>query len=103
MSPPQALLESELQRELAGDVIHAADVSLGECQDEDLGPGEWSREIPEFQCHIFSEWLPKLDISLYQHLRQYADYALWQRKWLEQGESQRCLKYWRRKLEGVPP
>lgn len=55
MSPHQALLESELQCELAGDVIHAADVSLGECQDEDLGPGEWSREIPEFQCHIFSE------------------------------------------------
>lgn len=30
MSPHQALLESELQCELAGDVIHAADVSLGQ-------------------------------------------------------------------------
>ena len=49
----------------------------------------------------FFEW-PVCLIYLHIALRQYADYALWQRKWLEQGESQRCLKYWRGKLEGVP-
>ncbi|HEU5182484.1 MAG TPA: amino acid adenylation domain-containing protein [Candidatus Polarisedimenticolia bacterium] len=34
---------------------------------------------------------------------QYPDYALWQRRWLEGGELERQLDYWRRRLEGVEP
>lgn len=35
---------------------------------------------------------------------QYADYALWQRHWLDQGRLQQGLDYWARKLQGaVPP
>jgi amino acid adenylation domain-containing protein len=34
---------------------------------------------------------------------QYADYALWQRRWLESGELERQLAYWRRQLAGSPP
>ncbi len=33
---------------------------------------------------------------------QYADYAAWQRGWLEGGELERQLSYWRDKLAGVP-
>ncbi len=34
---------------------------------------------------------------------QYADFALWQRRWLEGGEMERQLAYWRRRLAGRPP
>jgi len=34
---------------------------------------------------------------------QYADWAAWQRAWLEGGELDRQLAYWRRELEGVEP
>jgi hypothetical protein len=34
---------------------------------------------------------------------QYGDYAVWQRAWLEGGELDRQLDYWRRQLEGVEP
>ncbi|MGQ9371958.1 amino acid adenylation domain-containing protein, partial [Azospirillum sp. A39] len=33
---------------------------------------------------------------------QYADYAVWQRRWLEAGEGERQLAYWRRQLDGAP-
>ncbi|MEJ5866001.1 amino acid adenylation domain-containing protein, partial [Pseudomonas farsensis] len=33
----------------------------------------------------------------------YADYAVWQRQWLEQGERQRQLEYWCRQLAGELP
>ncbi|KRP71473.1 pyoverdine sidechain peptide synthetase [Pseudomonas paralactis] len=34
---------------------------------------------------------------------QYADYALWQRSWMEAGEKARQLAYWRELLSGVQP
>ena len=33
---------------------------------------------------------------------QYADWAVWQRAWLEEGELDRQKAYWRRELEGAP-
>jgi amino acid adenylation domain-containing protein len=33
---------------------------------------------------------------------QYADFAVWQRQWLEGGELQNQLGYWKRQLEGIP-
>ncbi|WP_438016891.1 amino acid adenylation domain-containing protein [Sorangium sp. So ce315] len=33
---------------------------------------------------------------------QYSDYAVWQRRWLESGELERQVDYWRRHLEGLP-
>jgi len=49
---------------------------------------------------VFSEGknspLPDLPI-------QYADWAAWQRAWLEGGELDRQLAYWRRELDGVEP
>ncbi|MDQ3803310.1 MAG: amino acid adenylation domain-containing protein [Acidobacteriota bacterium] len=40
--------------------------------------------------------LPELPI-------QYADYAVWQREWLQGEMLERQLAYWRRQLEGAPP
>jgi amino acid adenylation domain-containing protein len=34
---------------------------------------------------------------------QYADYAVWQRNWLQGDILDRQLDYWRKKLEGMPP
>lgn len=34
---------------------------------------------------------------------QYADFAIWQRDWLEQGERQRQLQYWQQQLQGLVP
>ncbi|EPE7731722.1 TPA: condensation domain-containing protein, partial [Pseudomonas aeruginosa] len=34
---------------------------------------------------------------------QYADYALWQRSWMEAGERERQLAYWRQQLGGEQP
>ena len=34
---------------------------------------------------------------------QYADYALWQRRWMEAGEKERQLSYWREQLGGSQP
>ena len=34
---------------------------------------------------------------------QYADYALWQRSWMEAGEKSRQLEYWRELLSGTQP
>ncbi|SDM94588.1 non-ribosomal peptide synthetase [Pseudomonas azotoformans] len=34
---------------------------------------------------------------------QYADYALWQRSWMEAGEKARQLEYWRELLSGMQP
>ncbi len=34
---------------------------------------------------------------------QYADYALWQRRWMEAGEKARQLNYWRELLSGAQP
>ena len=33
---------------------------------------------------------------------QYADFALWQRKWLEGGALERGLSYWKKQLAGIP-
>jgi amino acid adenylation domain-containing protein len=32
---------------------------------------------------------------------QYADFALWQRRWLEEGELVRELEYWKKQLQGI--
>ncbi|HEX2077200.1 MAG TPA: amino acid adenylation domain-containing protein, partial [Longimicrobium sp.] len=34
---------------------------------------------------------------------QFADYAVWQRKWMQSAEAARQLDYWKRKLAGLPP
>ncbi|WP_148713625.1 non-ribosomal peptide synthetase [Chitinolyticbacter meiyuanensis] len=64
----------------------------------------WSMQllVDEFAAHYLAQRqgpaaaLPPLAI-------QYADYALWQRQWLEAGEQARQLAYWREHLGEVHP
>ncbi|MFV2949381.1 amino acid adenylation domain-containing protein [Pseudomonas japonica] len=64
----------------------------------------WSMEVmvKEFaqSYQAFSQgaqpYLPALPL-------QYADYAIWQRQWLEAGEGERQLDYWRRQLGDEQP
>ncbi|NER61115.1 non-ribosomal peptide synthetase, partial [Pseudomonas sp. MAFF212428] len=43
------------------------------------------------------------DVSLPELPIQYADYAIWQRRWMEAGERERQLEYWTEKLGGEQP
>ena len=52
------------------------------------------REVYEARFHGRSAHLPELPV-------QYADYAAWQREWLQGEELERQLDYWRRQLGGM--
>ena len=43
------------------------------------------------------------DVQLAELTRQYADYALWQRSWMEAGEQARQLAYWKQQLGDEQP
>ncbi|MFL6236364.1 MAG: amino acid adenylation domain-containing protein [Thermoanaerobaculia bacterium] len=57
----------------------------------------WSAEvlIREVTRIYAGEALPELPV-------QYADFAVWQREWLDGAELERQLAFWRRELEGAP-
>lgn len=59
----------------------------------------WSMNviIEEF-LHLYDAYSTGSEPSLQSLPIQYADYALWQRSWLEAGEADRQLDYWRSKL-----
>ena len=52
---------------------------------------------------LFAAHSPGRDLQLPQLPIQYVDYALWQRDWMEAGEQQRQLSYWRDLLGGEQP
>ncbi|PSJ18787.1 non-ribosomal peptide synthetase [Nitrosomonas supralitoralis] len=64
----------------------------------------WSNRIiiDEFSARYRAE-VEKLEFSLPPLAIQYADYALWQRNWLEAGEKERQLTYWRNQLGEAHP
>ncbi|WP_437884668.1 amino acid adenylation domain-containing protein, partial [Pseudomonas sp. LRF_L74] len=43
------------------------------------------------------------EVQLPELAIQYADYAIWQRQWMEAGEQERQLNYWIKQLGGEPP
>ncbi|WP_437884665.1 amino acid adenylation domain-containing protein, partial [Pseudomonas sp. LRF_L74] len=53
-------------------------------------------QLYEGCCHGKDVQLPELAI-------QYADYAVWQRQWMEAGEQKRQLDYWTKQLGGEQP
>ncbi|MGH7580638.1 MAG: non-ribosomal peptide synthetase, partial [Gemmatimonadales bacterium] len=65
---------------------------------------EWSvgvlfRELAAFyQAHLQGSRSPLLPLPI-----QYADYAVWQREWLQGERLERELTYWRERLQGAPP
>jgi amino acid adenylation domain-containing protein len=51
---------------------------------------------------LYSSALEKKEASLPQLPVQYADYAVWQHKWLDSDASNTQLAYWKRQLAGLP-
>ncbi|RMQ48891.1 hypothetical protein ALQ04_05280, partial [Pseudomonas cichorii] len=109
----QSLVKAELQTPfdlLSGTLLrvrlfrlNAAEHVLTVCMHHVVSDG-WSGEllIREFvqlyQAQVAGQpaQLPPLAI-------QYADYAIWQRSWLEAGEGERQLEYWRQQLGSEHP
>ena len=64
----------------------------------------WSRDVLFRDLAAFYEsFLRGSPVELPELPIQYADYALWQRRWLAGPELERQLAYWRETLAGVPP
>ena len=64
----------------------------------------WSGEllIREF-VQLYQAQVKGVDPQLPRLPVQYADYAIWQRAWLEAGEGERQLEYWKRQLGDEQP
>ena len=61
--------------------------------------GVMGQELAE----LYSVYASGREPSLAPLSIQYVDYAAWQRKWLESGELDRQLPYWKKQLAGAPP
>jgi amino acid adenylation domain-containing protein len=61
--------------------------------------GVLGQEVAE----IYSAYAAGREPSLAPLSIQYADFAAWQRKWLESGELDRQLPYWKKQLAAAPP
>src|SRR5262245_47286091 len=56
------------------------------------------RELSE----LYAAYVQGLESPLPEPALQYADYALWQREWLQGEPYERQVRYWRERLTGVP-
>ena len=64
----------------------------------------WSSDVFLQELSVLYEAYTKGEASPLPELAiQYADYAVWQRQWLEGEVLEKQLLYWKRKLEGAPP
>jgi amino acid adenylation domain-containing protein len=50
-----------------------------------------------YSCYLTGEEPPDAPLPV-----QYADFAVWQRHWLESGRLEKSLAYWKKQLDGVP-
>jgi amino acid adenylation domain-containing protein/non-ribosomal peptide synthase protein (TIGR01720 family) len=103
----QAQVDAEVAKPfdlLNGPLLRASLFSIGEqenvllvCMHHIVSDG-WSMDVMvrEFVQLYQQASLPELPL-------QYADYALWQRRWLEAGEGERQLAYWREQLGDEHP
>ena len=64
----------------------------------------WSNGILKNDLMVFYNAAVQGEAAALPELRiQYADYAVWQREWLQGDALQRQLTYWRNQLTGAPP
>ncbi|MEM7356085.1 MAG: condensation domain-containing protein, partial [Acidobacteriota bacterium] len=64
----------------------------------------WSMEILSRELAFFYAAKVRCETPSLPGLRiQYADYARWQERWLEQAEAKAQLEYWTRQLQALPP
>lgn len=110
--PDEATLQAMVSEELArpfdlaeGPLLRVKLMHLGEsehlltlCMHHIVSDG-WSGEliVAEF-VRLYTALIEDRDAGLPALPIQYADYAIWQRSWLEAGEGDRQLAYWRAQL-----
>ncbi|MBA1292719.1 amino acid adenylation domain-containing protein [Pseudomonas lurida] len=64
----------------------------------------WSMQVMvEELVQLYAAYSQGQDLALPELPIQYADYALWQRRWMEAGEKARQLAYWQALLGGEQP
>ncbi|MEN1395763.1 condensation domain-containing protein, partial [Pseudomonas aeruginosa] len=64
----------------------------------------WSMQVMvEELVQLYAAYSRGLELALPALPIQYADYALWQRSWMEAGEKERQLAYWTGLLGGEQP
>lgn len=64
----------------------------------------WSVEVMLGELRVLYEVFTKGQSSPLPELQiQYADFAVWQREWLQDRVQETQLKYWRQQLKGMPP
>ena len=64
----------------------------------------WSVEVMLGELRVLYEAFTKGQSSPLPELQiQYADFAVWQREWLQDRVQETQLKYWRQQLKGMPP
>ncbi len=120
-SLPLAEREPAVRREAAAEVRRAFDLARGPLIRARLlrvGPEDHALLLTTH--HIVSDFwtrgvLTRETTALYDAFRagkpsplpelpiQYADYAIWQRRWLAGGALDRQLAYWKAQLDGAPP
>ncbi|MGK9563964.1 condensation domain-containing protein, partial [Salmonella enterica subsp. enterica] len=52
---------------------------------------------------LYGGYSQGLSVELQALPIQYTDYSIWQRRWMEAGESERQLAYWKGQLGGEQP
>jgi amino acid adenylation domain-containing protein len=121
---PHEAREAEARRHFAAEATRPFDLARGpllRVRLLRLGPTEhvaiillhhiisdgWSMEVLVRETSVlyasFRQGLPLQPAPLPPLPVQYADYALWQRRWLQGEALERQLAYWKEKLAGVPP
>ncbi len=82
-----------------GDEDHILVVSTHHIADDGWSTGVLLRELTElYGAALLGKPSELQDLSI-----QYADYAVWQRNWLQGDVLEHQLDYWRKQLEGAPP
>lgn len=118
---PAAELEAEVRRQASEEVSLAFDFKRGplwrakllRAGEEDhvlilvlhhiIGDG-WSINVMVHEITtLYTSYFAGEDSSLPELPIQYADYAVWQREWLQGPELEKQLTYWREQLSGAPP
>jgi len=90
------LVRAELLR--LGTVEHVLAVVMHHIVTDGWSMGVWARDLGA----LYHTAVTGDVVSLPRLPLQYADFASWQRAWLEGGEMERQLAYWREQLAGAP-
>jgi amino acid adenylation domain-containing protein len=118
---PETLAESQLKARVEQAIAHPFDLARGPLlrmtllrlseldhvlvlvQHHIISDGASMQVMVEEVVQAYTAYSRGLEFELPALPIQYADYALWQRSWMEAGEKQRQLEYWQGVLGGDQP